>query len=521
LASNPPDHRSKVQQTVAESIQQAAVPASGGSRLTPSRIVAFAVLASIPVKAIADRLSDPDLWWHLRTGGLIASTKRIPAVDPFSYTAPGEPWVVQEWGAEVILHWIHSLFGLYGILFYRGLALLAVYALMARLILKRMGGGLATWAWIALAAYTGIPNWTERPNLMSFFLFVVTLLLVERRDKAIWWFVPLAALWANLHGMVILGIGLLVVIAGAEWLKVAFRWDGAERTWATRVSLVAGAGLLATLANPEGPGLLVHAFRLVGVASAIVSEWRSPNFHNPGAWFFTAMLFLTILVFVFSPKRPDLTDIALALAFTFLALQAVRNLAVAGIVLGIASAPYVRPAFSVLPWRPKPRDEVSEGASRILGVAGYAAATLGLVAVLVTGFPRSSDPSDIISGYPVASIDRLDVPGARVFSYDVWSGMVIHRAWPNAHVFIDLRWDFYGLELSTAYGQTIDGLSSWKRNLDRFCTTHALIPPDVALATILRLSGDWRIVDRDQEISLTFARREPAPGCDEHPIPAI
>lgn len=494
--------------------------ARGESRFAPSAIVAFAVLASIPVKVIADRLFDPDLWWHLQTGELIVRDW-IPAVDPYSYTAPGKEWVVQEWGAEVILHGIRSLFGLYGILFYRGLMLLAVYAVMSRIIVKRMGGGMATWALIGLAAYTGIPNWTERPNLMSFFIFTLALLLVERRDKMIWWFVPLAALWANLHGMVILGIGLLAVIAVSEWLKVWLRWDGADRTWAARLSLVTGASLLATLANPEGPGLLVHAFRLVGVASAIVSEWRSPNFHNPGAWFFTAMLFLTILVFIFSPKRPDLTDIALALAFTFLALQAVRNLAVAGIVLGIASAPYVRPAFSVLPWRPKPRDDVGEGTSRILGIAGYAAATLGLLAVLVTGFPRSSDPGDIISGYPVASIDRLNTPGVRVFAYDVWSGMVIDRAWPNARVYIDLRWDYYGLELSNSYADTIDGLPTWERNLDRTCTTHVLIPPDVALETILRMSDDWRVVDRDQDISLTFGRREVAPGCDEHPIPAI
>src|ERR1700751_5572919 len=88
-------------------------------RLAPSRIVAVAVLAALPVKLLARRLEDPDLWWHLKTGALIVHNHAIPAVDPFSYTAAGGHWIVQEWLSEVILYGIHKWFGLYGILFYR------------------------------------------------------------------------------------------------------------------------------------------------------------------------------------------------------------------------------------------------------------------------------------------------------------------------------------------------------------------------------------------------------------------
>lgn len=500
---------------------QVKAAASSGGRLSPSAVVAFAVMASIPVKVLADRIIDPDLWWHLKTGELIVRNRALPSVDPFSYTAAGEPWVVQEWLSEVIFHGIRSAFGLYGILAYRALLLFVVYALMARLILKRMGGGLATWALIALAAYTGIPNWTERPNLMSFALFVGVLLLLERKDKAIWWFVPIAVLWANLHGMVILGIGLVAVVAVAEWLKVWTRWEGADRAWATRLALVTGAGALASLVNPEGPGLLVHAFRLVRVASAIVSEWRSPNFHDPGAWFFLGLLLLMIMAFVFSPRRPDPTDVALGLAFTVMALQAVRNLAVAGIVLGVVTAPSLKPAFGVIPWRPRARKDVSASSSRLLGTAGMLATAFALAAVLVTGFPRSSAPRDIVQGFPVESIDALDRPGVRVFAYDAWAPMVIDRAWPNARVYIDLRWDFYGLELSNTYAATIDGTGAWREHLDQSCTTHVLIPPEVPLAEILRLAPEWSVEHRErfagEVVALTYSRRAPARGCSGLP----
>src|SRR5437762_1853949 len=43
------------------------------------------------------RPTDIDVWWHLKTGELIARMGAVPTVDPFSYTAAGRPWVAHEW----------------------------------------------------------------------------------------------------------------------------------------------------------------------------------------------------------------------------------------------------------------------------------------------------------------------------------------------------------------------------------------------------------------------------------------
>src|SRR5437660_9562252 len=109
---------------------------SFAERLTPPYIVGFAMLASIPVKLLTERLSDPDLWWHLRTGQLIVATHHIPRADVYSYTVPGRHWVVQEWLSEVTLHGIQKAFGLYGILAFRALILFVVYALVAWLFVR-------------------------------------------------------------------------------------------------------------------------------------------------------------------------------------------------------------------------------------------------------------------------------------------------------------------------------------------------------------------------------------------------
>src|SRR5260221_10511240 len=152
--------------------------------LSPARVGAIVVIASIPAKSLSERLSDPDAWWHLRTGALIAQTHHIPRADIYSFTVPGKRWVVQEWGSELIMHAFRSAFGLYGVLVWRALMLTLIYVLVARLLVRRMGSGLGTWILLALTAYAGQLSWTERPNLFSFLLFVVVLDLIERRTRS-------------------------------------------------------------------------------------------------------------------------------------------------------------------------------------------------------------------------------------------------------------------------------------------------------------------------------------------------
>ena len=133
----------------------------------------------------ARNVVDPDAWWHLRTGALIAQTHHIPRADIYSFTVPGKRWVVQEWGSELVMHGFRAAFGLYGILVWRAVMLTLIYVLVARLLVRRMGSGLGTWILLALTAYAGQLSWTERPNLFSFLLFIVVLELIERRTRSI------------------------------------------------------------------------------------------------------------------------------------------------------------------------------------------------------------------------------------------------------------------------------------------------------------------------------------------------
>jgi hypothetical protein len=233
---------------------------------------------------------------------------------------------------------------------------------------------------------------------------------------------------------------------------------------------------------------------------------------------FLFLIIVTFVVFVLNRREVDLTDLLLVVVFMVLALQAVRNLALSSIVIGLTTARYL-PAIGTN--RASESKELTERSSTFMGVFGIAAATLGLLVVLIHGFPSSDRFGDIVNkAYPVATIDRLDIPGVRVFVLDVWSGLVIDRTWPNAHVYSDLRTDLYGAAMIREYQRTISAFPEALRNLDSVCTTHVLIRPKDALSQVLRLDPHWRVIQSDTHAVL-FARAGIAAGCDAYPIPPV
>ncbi|HST79537.1 MAG TPA: hypothetical protein VLN58_13715 [Verrucomicrobiae bacterium] len=62
------------------------------------------------VKLMTPGFSDPDFYWHLKTGEYIVSNLSVPQVDPFAYTSIGKHWVAHEWLSEVIFYLVDRLY---------------------------------------------------------------------------------------------------------------------------------------------------------------------------------------------------------------------------------------------------------------------------------------------------------------------------------------------------------------------------------------------------------------------------
>src|SRR5207247_5313532 len=53
-------------------------------------------------------LKDTDFWWHLKTGDLIRQTGTVPAVDTYTFTVAGRPWIDLHWLFQVAVSWLYA-----------------------------------------------------------------------------------------------------------------------------------------------------------------------------------------------------------------------------------------------------------------------------------------------------------------------------------------------------------------------------------------------------------------------------
>ena len=95
-------------------------------------VILFAAPALLCVRAAV--MSDPDVWWHLRTGEWILEHHAVPQTDPFSIDGMGKPWQAYSWLFELVLLKLYRAGGLAGIVVYTGGMVAAITAALYRLI---------------------------------------------------------------------------------------------------------------------------------------------------------------------------------------------------------------------------------------------------------------------------------------------------------------------------------------------------------------------------------------------------
>src|SRR6476661_63756 len=102
--------------------------------------------------------TDIDLWWHLKTGELIAATGSVPVVDPYSYTAAGRSWVAHEWLWELGLFRLDQIGGYRLAVVASALIVTLTFALLYRL-LRRLGvNELVSTALVLWVAVLAVPS---------------------------------------------------------------------------------------------------------------------------------------------------------------------------------------------------------------------------------------------------------------------------------------------------------------------------------------------------------------------------
>lgn len=279
-------------------------------------------------------LSDPDTWWHLRTGQRIVSQHRIPTADHWSY-ASSRPWVAHEWLSEVLFYLGFRAGGYSGIQVLHVLLLAAVGTVLVRECRRR-----GNWLHTSIAALFGLtavaPGAAARPQLASVLLMAVfgpALLRAAERRRPPLWFIPLIWLWANLHGL--WTIALVLYAAVTVGLAIGLRGRGLPVL--ARFAGVGAGMLVAAALTPVGPRLLLAPLAVHDV-TRYVTEWQRPRLTSPGTAAALVLVAVVLIRWARSSRQVRAAEVAYVLVAAGLALAYVRTGPLAGVLLAPLAA---------------------------------------------------------------------------------------------------------------------------------------------------------------------------------------
>jgi hypothetical protein len=481
-----------------------AVAGAEPGRRMPSTSVAFgAIFALFGLFLGAAPLSDNSLFTHIATGRLLWGGE-FPRVDVYSFTASGEPWVIQSWLVSLGYGVLDAGVGPGAI---RVAAALLTAALVALIwVLTRPAETLLSRSLITgFVLVVGAMAWTPRPLLVGFVLMAVALLVAEGR-LAPPVLLPVFWVWANSHGSYPLGLVALAC------LYVGTRLDKAEADVERRAFLWAAGGTLASVIGPLGFSTLTFPIELLEKQGTLryVKEWQSPAFELFQPRVFVLLVGVGVLALV---RRPSYRSALPLIVFTAAALLAVRNMALAGLVF----VPGLAHGLS--------------GLGQLRGQERGKGVLIGLSALALLGGvvlqSRLSEPDYDLDGYPVVAVAWLDqqglVPGdeTRIVSPGLHGNYLELVYGGDAAVFIDDRVDMFPAPVVEDLVILNRGMQGWDEVLQRWGADFVLWTADEPLGELLSSDPAWRLVYQDGD-DVVYCSRERPSGCArlaERPVP--
>ena len=449
--------------------------------------IALPVLASL----IA-RVSTVDLAYQLRAGAEILASGRIPTADEWTFTMLGQPWVDQQWGAQVVLRIVESIGGWVGLAVIRA-ALVGVIFGTTAVIAFRRGLDVRTAAIVSLLAFVvTAPALALRPQLLGMVCFVVALLLVvERRahPRRLWLMPLIVAVWANLHGSFFLG----PLVVGLAWLEDLH--DGRQEARQTLAIAIVSAA--AACLTPTGPFVWVYAAGLSSNASVTtrVTEWQPTAVRDiPGLLFFVSVAAIGVLI-ARAGRRVPWPTLAWLGVFLAIGLYAERGIAWWPMAAVAATAGSLIPAMSIR------SGGETQAMRRLNALVGGVVALACLLALpsnrpIVPGAVVSTELAAPAPPGVTATLRDLAAPGDRVFNPQTW-GSWFEYALPKVLVAVDSRIEFFREDVWDRYEAVLAGREGWQEQLDewdvRFIVTTAREAP---FGDRLAAAG-WRELYRD------------------------
>ncbi len=461
-------------------------------------------LLSLLVIAELLPLTPQDYWWYVRLGQDIARTGSIPAVDTYSFTRVGAPVFYQSWLSALIFWLIYSSGGISLTFFLRMLVLAGTYGLLWFLIRQQGAGVHLTSILVLLAGLAGSSNWAIRTQLLTYPLFVLTILALlkwQRGDSRVVWLIPFTAvLWVNLHG----SYPLLAVL-----IIPALLFGAGERKplW-----IAAVISTLVLLINPHGFGTVPYVINMLTSASNRFSlEWLPTVNRGWQANLFFLWLLLFAPLAAFSARRLSRLQWAWFILFGWLGLYGNRYAIWFTFILVVNSADLLSD------WSRRFLDQPIKKENVIFNLAvGILLFLLPLT--LLPGVRESwwsEAPNPYHGAHPIeatrwlAAHPELEGPLWSDFSHASYLIFML----PSRPVWIDSRFELYPVEQWNKYIAIATAAPEWQNLLDKEGINLVMLSTggEPGLIRAMRASDAWCELFNDAN-AVIFSREKTCPA---------
>jgi len=406
---------------------------------------------------------------------------------------------------------VHRVAGLPGVVIFYFFLVSLTFWLLFR-ILSRLSGDWLAFFIISLTLAISSSHLLARPHLFSWFFGVLTLDILLRGGRWLFFLPPLTALWTNFHGGFLLGLTLQFIYIFGPLLD-NFSESGFKNLGAFWVSnrtriLVLLVSILAVGLNPFGYRLLLFPFQVTEtIFSTTIGEWLSPDLQ--GLWHFRLYLLFIITLLFFSNKYLSWTSRCLLLVLLNAALTHARHFSIAALFL----TPFFLEAL--MPWAEKLRRRFSirvrsRGRELELSpLSGPMILTVVFGLLICLSWINNSTwtrLADVLIPMPKSySSAGIEFIGEHRFSGNLfndytWGGYLLYGLDPPPKVFIDGRADMYGKKVFEDYLEIsrleVDPIKKFKE----YGVTWVVYPPEKGLSRYLELHPAWSEIYRDKQV---------------------
>jgi hypothetical protein len=445
-------------------------------------LVVFAGAVLLAVAKAARPLADPDTPWHLVVGHRFLDGMSIRHPGPLTHFAT-EDWRPRDWAVQCLLALFDDRFGLPGVAWLFGAAIIALAVVQLRSCGKRAGSNAALVA-TGVGLVVGYNAYAPRPQMVSFVLVAVTVGAVLDTEKDLrvrWWLAPLTGAWACLHGLWLLGPALQIVLMLGLWLDRRL-----TRALAGRLGLLLLLSLVFVAVTPNGSHLATHPLGQTGVGAGYILEYIAPSRASP-SFMLWLVVFSIIAVTWMRRSRPSWVHIGLLALASLMALEYLRTIVIGTIILTPLLASALQEWSSVL------RAGLSRGKQRLV-MYGTAALAGVLLAVVV---PHTADAVDD-NKFPTAwdtDLDRL--PPNSVLINELFDGGYLMWRHPSLWFVGDGNSDQYSAAWLTDWFGALTAQPGWEAFVHRTGADFALLGDTSPLREELEEAG-WSVVSSRQ-----------------------